>query len=746
MKPSAHTRTVRPFLTRRALLSLTGALALASAPAAHATQSPAREWNEQLMTSIRLNVPNPPAHARNLFHTAVAMYNAWAAYDTTAVGYIYSEKMAVIPATPAEVLAARREAISYAAYRILKARFATGPDPVKLQAIQDGLDARLANMGYSKTIALGALTTDPTPAELGKRIGQAILDWNDGFTLGGYPQTYNATLNPNMAFPISVLGENANFTPNMPLGYGIPSGTNPNFWQPLSLSVIVDQSGNILPGGPQGYVGLSGLATTPFSLNRTDATRPWLDPFGGPSRISTPASPSDSDAAYKENFMDVLRKSAKLNDDTVADFSPGSSGNNPLSSDTGSGFATNPVTGQPYAPNPVKRSDFYRVLAEYWADGPNSETPPGHWHVLANDITEDPLLVKKIRGTGPTLDDLEWDVKMYFCLSAATHDAACAAWSLKRYYSSPRPITAIRYMGSKGQSSNPALPSYHTQGLPLEDGVVELITTATIAPGGKHNQIWDVAFNSNRPGSNYLNQIAVYSWPGEHPSNLPAPSIANHQSLVRWQLAKDWLPFQRKTFNTPAFPGYVSGHSTFSRAAAEALTLFTGSQYFPGGFGEHTVTANSMQIDKGPSADVKLQWCTYYDAADQAGQSRRWGGIHPYEDDYHGRVIGSIAGKSAYALAEQYWTGEIMKSEVVSPAITILPNSTVKLTWTPTRGMYHKVQTATTNLGPGGWTDAGTAVLYPVNGAIAGNPAAEWIDTSPAPGKKYYRIVRSAAP
>jgi hypothetical protein len=32
----------------------------------------------------------------------------------------------------------------------------------------------------------------------------------------------------------------------------------------------------------------------------------------------------------------------------------------------------------------VKRSDYFRVLAEFWADGPTSETPPGHWHAMAN--------------------------------------------------------------------------------------------------------------------------------------------------------------------------------------------------------------------------------------------------------------------------------------------------------------------------------------------------------------------------
>lgn len=701
------------------------------------------------MAAIRLNVPNPPAHARNLFHTAVAMYNAWAAYDTTAVGYLYNEKSAVLPASPAQVELDRREAISYAAYRVLRSRFATGQGSATILA---AVDARLLALGYSTTTGQAPASAAATPAELGKRIGDAVLAWGagDGFSLSGYPQTYNAAVNPNMAIPLNVLGD-YQATPereDMPLGFGIPPNTNPNFWQPLQLSVSITQ--NNIPetgGAPQNYVGVQGLATTPFSLTRTDPLKPWLDPFGGPSRLSVPGAPSATDAAYKDNAMDVLRKSAHLNDPVIVDISPGASGNNFLGTDTGTGHQVNPVSGQPYAPNPVTRSDFVRVLAEFWADGPNSETPPGHWHVLANEISEMPALVKRIRGTGPVLNDLEWDVKTYFCLSAATHDAACAAWSLKRYYSGPRPITMIRYMGSKGQSSNPAGPSYHEQGLPLEDGVVEVITADTAAPGGKHERIWNVGNNNYGPngylaGASLIGKIAVFSWPGEHPDNLPAPSIATHQSEVRWQLAEDWLPFQRKTFNTPAFPGYTSGHSTFSRAAAEALTLLTGSPDFPGGFHHHTVRANTMQIDLGPGADVDLQWCTYYDAADQAGVSRRWGGIHPYEDDYHGRATGSIVGKSAFALAEKYWTGAIL-SETLQSALTYTAGGSAVLTWTPVRGMYHKVQTSTDL---SAWTDATAAVLFRVNAAITGDPAATYTDANPAPGKKFYRIVRSFAP
>jgi hypothetical protein len=58
------------------------------------------------------------------------------------------------------------------------------------------------------------------------------------------------------------------------------------------------------------------------------------------------------------------------------------------------------------------------------------------------------------------LDDLEWDVKLYFALNAAVHEAACAAWSLKRYYDGGRPIEFIRFMGEMGQSSEPASPNY----------------------------------------------------------------------------------------------------------------------------------------------------------------------------------------------------------------------------------------------------------------------------------------------
>src|SRR5258705_3479525 len=153
---------------------------------------------------------------------------------------------------------------------------------------------------------------------------------------------------------------------------------------------------------------------------------------------------------------------------------PGAFGNNTLGTNDGTGHAANPATGLPYAPNLVKRGDFARVLAEFWADGPTSETPPGHWNVIANSVADNTNFVKRIAGAGPVLDNLESDVKVYFALNAAVHDAACAAWSLKRYYDGGRPISFVRYMAMIGQCSDSTKQPYSPNGLPLISNLIEL--------------------------------------------------------------------------------------------------------------------------------------------------------------------------------------------------------------------------------------------------------------------------------
>ena len=149
-----------------------------------------------------------------------------------------------------------------------------------------------------------------------------------------------------------------------------------------------------------------------------------------------------------------------------------------------------------------------------------------------------------------------------------------------------------------------------------------------------------------------------------------------------------------------------------------------------------------MQIDLGPSVDVDLQWATYYDAADQAGQSRRWGGIHPAEDDYHARILGSQTGKSSFSLSEKYWNGTIV-SEAMVPQITILPSGEVRVTWRAFRGMNHKVQTSPDLIT---WSDANASAISYTNGAVVGDTSGAFTDSSPLAGKEFYRIVRTPAP
>ena len=123
-------------------------------PANAPARSAARVWDEQLLGAIRLDIPKPPAHARNLFHLSVAMWDAWAAYSDEAAGILVTEKMTA----PFDVEAARAEAISYAAYRVLKQRFPVGttdvdgkpchPNAAKSQA---AFDAQMDALGYDRT-------------------------------------------------------------------------------------------------------------------------------------------------------------------------------------------------------------------------------------------------------------------------------------------------------------------------------------------------------------------------------------------------------------------------------------------------------------------------------------------------------------------------------------------------------------------------------------------------------------------
>ncbi len=572
-------------------------------------KSIARRWDEQILASIRRDLPRPTVHARNLYHLSAAMWDAWASYDPTADGVFVNER-----STAADTELARQEAISYAAYRVLTRRYqkASG-GPISTACYR----AVMSDLGYDPD---DTNDTGASPRALGNRIAKAVLaagDADGSNEANNYADTTSYT------------------SPNPPLVVDSPGITmnDPSAWQPLNLSVAATQNGIVLPAGIQGYIGSSWGGVKPFAMKRASDANPWHDAGEAPS----------FGAAMKPWVLDVLRKSSFLDpgDAATIDTSPGAYGNNALGANDGAGRANNPITGQPYAPALVKRGDFGRALAEHWADGPKSETPPGHWNVLANGVADAPTAPRKLFGTGADLSALAWDVHVYLALNGALHDAAITAWDVKRRTTRARPIALIRYMAQKGQSTDSAAPSYSVDGLPLVPGLVELVTKESSALGQRHANL-----------SLFVGQVAIKTWrgePGDRTTELAG---------VGWVRGVDWMPYQRRNFVTPAFPGFISGHSTFSRAAAEVMASVTGSPFFPGGFAEYVCPKDKyLSFEIGPSTEVRLQWASYYDAADQAGQSRIWGGIHIEPDDFVGRRLGSLVGNEATTLARSFFDG-----------------------------------------------------------------------------------------
>jgi hypothetical protein len=224
-------------------------------------------------------------------------------------------------------------------------------------------------------------------------------------------------------------------------------------------------------------------------------------------------------------------------------------------------------------------TDEQKMIAEYWADGPRSELPPGHWDLFAQ-------FVARRDHHGVQSHGVELDVKLFFALTNAIADAGCCAWDNKRAFNSVRPITAIRTL-FRGQS--------------------------------------------------------VRAWAGPYQGTRMIDGAA-------------WFPYQPTTFPTPPFPEYSSGHSNFSAAGAEILKLFTGSDRFGG---STLLPAGSSKVEPRavPSSDVTLRWATFSDAANQAGLSRRYGGIHFEQGDLDARATGRIAARMVWEKARQYWEG-----------------------------------------------------------------------------------------
>jgi hypothetical protein len=294
---------------------------------------------------------------------------------------------------------------------------------------------------------------------------------------------------------------------------------DPNAWQPLRY---VDATGVVITPG---FVGPQWNRVTPFGLPSGAALRSPT----GPALFGTPG--------YLSQAQALLDVSADLTDEQKA-------------------------------------------IAEYWADGPRSELPPGHWNVFGQFVSRRDQHELNEHG-------LDLDVRLFFAMTNAIADAAICSWDNKLAFGSVRPITAIRYL-FEGQ--------------------------------------------------------LIRAWGGPYRG-------------TRTINGSDWFPYQPSTFPTPPFPEYSSGHSTFSAAGAEVLRLFTGKDDLGASV---TIRAGSSKVEPGttPAHDVTLSWRTFSEAADQAGLSRRYGGIHFEQGDLDARAGGRLVGRHCWEKAQSLFAGD----------------------------------------------------------------------------------------
>jgi hypothetical protein len=171
--------------------------------------------------------------------------------------------------------------------------------------------------------------------------------------------------------------------------------------------------------------------------------------------------------------------------------------------------------------------------------------------------------------------------------------------------------------------------------------------------------------------TNALLDASITAWDAKRTWDSVRPITAVHwlkqgQLIQAWAgpyqgiktiRGEDWQPYQPPGFPTPPFAEYLSGHSTFSAAAAELLKDMTGGDTFGMSV---TIPAGSSTVEPGavPASPVTLSWKAFSGAADQAGISREYGGIHFNDGDFEARKAGQDVGLQAWYKAKTYFNGK----------------------------------------------------------------------------------------
>ena len=364
------------------------------------------QWNELGLAGIRESGARPTVTTRQLFMLSSAMYDAWSAFDEMAIPYA-ADPLLKADSTATEDDKAR--AVSQAAYQVLINQFPTyEADTGHFSEYMKRLGYPIVTAGSTDTAdGIGFLAAEAVLAKRADDGSNASANYADT-TSTKYPSNYVAR---NSADPDAINGFNgAQYDANVWQALRVPTGAVKD----ADGHPIVDAT-NPASFNVQKFLTPHWGAVTPFAMSEGAEFRPAPPPVLGSDSLYTDAlgNTTTNDEAFKAQFNEVLEINGTL-------------------------------------------TDYQRAAAEFWADGPRTEAPPGHWNQLAHGIS------------GRDNHTVEQDVKMFFALNGALMDAGIAAWDAKREYDSVRPATAIPHL-YRGQMVTAYVIGEGFQQIPGED-------------------------------------------------------------------------------------------------------------------------------------------------------------------------------------------------------------------------------------------------------------------------------------
>jgi len=399
------------------------------------TKNVVRSMTDLTNAAVIATKPYPPAVARMHAIVCTAMFDAWAAYDSVAVG---TQLKGTLRRPAAERTAANKQkAIAFAAYRALVDLF-----PAAAQ--KTAFDAQMASLGYD----VNDVSVNPAaPSGIGNMAANALLTFR-------HSDGANQLGDKNGGAPYSdysgYVSKNAPDTGNPATNVV----ADPDHWQALLVS---NGAGGFVT---QKYASASAGLVTPFALSSPSQFRNGaaLSKFGSPE--------------YLAKCQVVIDASANL-------------------------------------------TEMQKLNTEYWADGPGTVNPPGHWMQFAGFVS------------ARDNNSLDTDVKMFFMVSNAAMDGGIACWDTKRLYDSVRPLTAIhvafkgqtiRAWGGPGQGTvsvlgenfgtyqsptfvTPAFPSYNSGHSVFSASAAEVLKRFTGSDNFGFTQTWPAGSSQLEPGT-----------------------------------------------------------------------------------------------------------------------------------------------------------------------------------------------------------------------------------------------------